>query len=131
MVIDEGVLADVCELVRQHAGKGVNLTAESTLFGDLGIWGDDAVELMTEFHHRFGVDLSHFDYSNHFLPEAYSCLQSAFLPCVAAARFFRRHLSRKTPEEAEHLVPITLSQLAEAVQMQSWPVEWETRTGHK
>ena len=46
------------------------LTDETTLFGDLGVAGDDGVELFEEFEKRFHVDLSEFDPAAHFGPEA-------------------------------------------------------------
>lgn len=46
------------------------LTPETTLFYDLGIDGDDAIEFFDEFRKSFGVDLTEFKIESHFGPEA-------------------------------------------------------------
>ncbi len=48
----------------------LRLTATTRLLQDLGVDGDDGVELIHEFSLRFGVDLAKFDPSLHFGPEA-------------------------------------------------------------
>lgn len=46
------------------------LNSGTTLSSDLGIDGDDAQALMLAFSEEFGVDMSGFDITNHFGPEA-------------------------------------------------------------
>ena len=46
-----------------------SITGESTFY-QMGIDGDDAVELIEEFSERFGVDMSGFVCSRYFGPEA-------------------------------------------------------------
>ena len=43
---------------------------DTTLFGALGLDGDDAAEFFETFSRQFEVDLSRFDRSTHFGPEA-------------------------------------------------------------
>ena len=42
------------------------LTPSTRLLHDLGIDGDDAVEILMEFEERFHVDLSSFSFGDHF-----------------------------------------------------------------
>jgi acyl carrier protein len=52
------------------------VTPETRLLHDLGIDGDDAVELLLAFEQRFGVDLAALQFGRHFGPEGIplSCL---------------------------------------------------------
>lgn len=61
------LVAFVCE---QLNVSPLPLTATTRLLQDLGVDGDDGVELIHEFSLRFGVDLAGFDPSIHFGPEA-------------------------------------------------------------
>lgn len=61
------VFAMVSEFTRVRPQE---LTWETTLFHDLGIDGDDAVEFFEEFGRTFEVDLTDFNIETHFGPEA-------------------------------------------------------------
>ena len=58
---------DLREFIREtcHVG-GESLTASTRLLHDLSIDGDDAVEILTDFSRRFGVDLSSFPFQQYF-----------------------------------------------------------------
>jgi acyl carrier protein len=53
----------------QRSQKPEKLSLESRLNFELGIDGDDAVELFEEFSKQFNVDLSSFQYDKYFGPE--------------------------------------------------------------
>jgi acyl carrier protein len=62
----------VRELLSKFSDRPVaSITTEQSLQDDLGIDGDDAVELFTDFAERFEVDLSslHSHWAEHFGPE--------------------------------------------------------------
>lgn len=42
------------------------VTPQSELFADLGIWGDDAVELLEKYSEQFGVSLEEFPFTEYF-----------------------------------------------------------------
>jgi len=62
---DEELLAEILELVKQHTGAKT-VTAETLLYRDLGVTGDDAVALLDAFTTKYGVDLSAFVWGNFF-----------------------------------------------------------------
>jgi hypothetical protein len=124
MTDQDAAAAGVMKLLRESVGKRARLESTTTLFGNLSICGDDAAELLGNLHDHFGVDLSEFQFDMHFLSEAYSCAELLFLPVVVVAHVYRRHFSRRTPEQGEGLIPITVEQLIEAVRMKRWPGEW-------
>jgi hypothetical protein len=49
---------EIAALVREKTGYTGPLTAETTLWGDLGVCGIDMDDLMTAYAEQFGVDLS-------------------------------------------------------------------------
>ena len=63
---------------------------DTTLYVDLGLWGDDAAEFLNEFARRMNVNMSQFRYDSHFVPEGYGCLEVLLLlPIFAFRRFFQ------------------------------------------
>ncbi|MCX2781530.1 DUF1493 family protein [Microbulbifer thermotolerans] len=59
------------ERVSYHSGvKAEDVSSEMYLEGDLGITGDDAFELIEDIQKLFDLDLTEFDFSLHFVPEA-------------------------------------------------------------
>ena len=88
------------------------LTWETTLFHDLGIDGDDAVEFFEEFGTTFGVDLTDFNIENHFGSEA-SDPFSSILTWVQGCWTGDHH-------SAAGVVPISLHDLVQAAQAGRW-----------
>jgi hypothetical protein len=78
------------------------ITSTTRLGHDLGCDGEDARELLTQFAVQFSVDLSGFEPSRHFGPEA------AFNPLLYLYWRLRR------PERLR-FVPLTVGDLVEAV----------------
>ena len=59
--------SEVCAFVAEARGcEPKEILPATTLFGDLGLDGDDAEEFMTEFSNRFGVDMTGFRFTDHF-----------------------------------------------------------------
>ena len=88
------------------------LFAETSVNEDLGMDGDDGLEFMEAFSQRFAVDLGAFPYDNYFGPEA------AATPISLIAMMIRWLRTGKSPT----LSPLTLRQLAVAVENGSWVV---------
>ncbi|MBN2021595.1 MAG: DUF1493 family protein [Pirellulales bacterium] len=124
MSTEDAVVVEVLALLREHVGKRPPITMDTTLFGDLGIYGDDAAKLLKALQERFGIDLSQLCFESHFLPEAYSLEEFVVLPFTAIRRFYRRYLSRATPEEGEGLIPVTVACLVESIRKGEWPAAW-------
>lgn len=57
------------ELISIYLNKKTNLTEDSDIQYDLGIYGDEAVDLLNEYSKEFGVDISNFDFNRYFHPE--------------------------------------------------------------
>jgi hypothetical protein len=106
------------ELVQQFVAEftGHPLTrvqAHSTLFGDLGVDGDDGHELLASFGERFNVDMSAFESNKHFGSEG-------FLPW-APLYWFLLWLRGGTPEQKARLMAITIADLVRVAIEGAWP----------
>lgn len=53
-------------LLSDYNPSGGPITPQSDLLADLGIWGDDAIELLERYSKRFGVSLAEFPFTEHF-----------------------------------------------------------------
>lgn len=99
-------LQGVIELVAEQAGVSPSrLTATTRIGEDLGVDGDDASDLLAEFACRFHVDLTGFQFSRHFGPEAGWDPFSALYGLLTG---------RSRTE------PITIGQLAESAEKGRW-----------
>ncbi len=110
-------MTDLPGAVRAFVAAQVGVSVESlsdvtTLFGDLGVDGDDAGELMSAYGVRFGVDLSEYDHRDHFGNEGLSPL---FLVSWLTAL-----LRRGTPEARAHLRPVSIGDLIESARVGHW-----------
>ena len=83
------------------------LSPQTQLTKDMGLDGDDAVDFMEAFSKEFDVDLSEFEFSKHFGPEA------GFNPFV----YLYYLLSAKFKPQ---YIPITLYDLQEAINKKKW-----------
>ncbi len=104
------VIAFVAEYWEEPKSR---LSAETSINQDLGMDGDDGDEFMQAFSRRFAVDLGTFPYDNYFGVEA------AATPISITVTLFRRLTTGKWSKHS----PLTLRQLAEAVENGSWVVE--------
>lgn len=94
------------------------LRENTTLFGDLGIDGDDGHELFLEFSRRFDVDLSTLDMSRHFGPEATGCLPVTLFHWIYIA--YLRHRYGMSEEESCGLVAVTIADLIASADAGRW-----------
>jgi len=104
----ERVIGFVSKQVRINAAK---LDLGTSLFHDLGIDGDDAVDFFKAFSDEFQTDLSELDLRKHFGAEGWT-----------SSGFFLRLLSRLRITNNEELkpVPICLSDLVKAAEARKW-----------
>ena len=84
---------------------------------DIGIDGDDGIELIQAIANEFDVDFTAFDPSSYFLPEGFNVVGCLFFP-------FRRFLSDKAIQFLElqepDLRPLTLQALADCIDAGKW-----------
>ena len=86
------------------------LFAETSVNCDLGMDGDDGVEFMDAFSVRFNVDLTEFPHDKYFGPEA----------SATPISFIHASIRRLTTGRWTNLSPLTLRQLAVAVENGRW-----------
>ncbi len=119
-----------CFLASELAVPPGEIKLDSTLMGDLGINGDDAVEFFESFSARFQVDLGDLRLRRHFLGEG----DYNWLPCwyliFLLRKLFRRN-REPSMEASLGLAPITVSDLVAAARGGSWSVVKETVTATK
>lgn len=108
--IRDSVFAFVAEQVGVSATK---LSDETTLFGDLGVDGDDGVEFLRQFSEHFQVDISSLQVGNYFGPEGIP-LWAPFSWVVLAFR-------SGSPEERARLKPIAMGLLVRVAYEGCWP----------
>lgn len=114
----EEVVGFVAEFTRYPTAK---ITPRTTLFGDIGIAGDDGDEIMSAFMKRFQVDLSsvrpvHFGLE---CSPPWAPLMWIYQAWVA----YRDKSS--TPESRAGLVPITMQDLIDSARARRWIFKYE------
>lgn len=68
--MSDKVLNEIIKLVEDKMGKYKKpIIRETCLEKDLGISGDDAVELLLDYGKKFNVDMSSLDLRKYFIPE--------------------------------------------------------------
>jgi hypothetical protein len=108
----------IIEFIGEQSGVNTSrIDLGTTLFGDLGIDGDDASDLMKCFGEKFKVDMSSYKHELHFGPEASFCPQ--FLVQLLLVRWF---LSEQ--RKVGTIIPITVRHLLEAAQSGKWIERW-------
>ena len=104
---------EVFAMVSEFTGaRPEKLTSETTLFYDLGMDGDDAVEFFEEFGRAFGVDLTDFNIENHFGPEGSNPLSSILT--------WFQGWWRGDHHSAAGVVPISLHDLVQSARSGRW-----------
>ena len=112
--MDHDAEPKVLSLLARFAGvESIALRGDTTLFGDLGIDGDDAAELMSEFERRFLVDMTAYDPSQFFGGEG----MWPWFPVAWLELLFRRG----TPENRAGLKLLTVQDLIDAASNRRWP----------
>lgn len=107
--LSDAVRAFVAEQLGVSSGR---LSSETTLFGDLGVDGDDAVDLMSAFGERFGVDLSEFDRQAYFGSEGWSPV-ALYLGLAGLMR-------GGSPEARAGLKPVSIGCLVKSARIGQW-----------
>jgi hypothetical protein len=78
---DKALYDRIIEFVRSETRTRRHLSSNTDIAKDLGVDGDDASEFMLKFQQEFDVDLSYFDFDQHFGGEGFrliSAIKSAF-----------------------------------------------------
>ena len=102
-------------VAKQCGVPAATLKPETTLFGDLGLDGDDATEFFEAFREQFVVDLTGLDLRLHFGPEGWPIRYLVIMPL--------RMLWMARPGEPHrkaHVQPIRLSSLVHSVETGRW-----------
>jgi hypothetical protein len=71
---------DIHELIRSETGYEGEITDQTTLYDDLGVYGDDMTDLLAEYSKRFQVDMSKYLWYFHNREEGWSFGGAFFLP---------------------------------------------------
>jgi acyl carrier protein len=103
--------------VAEQCGVPLNrIEPPTTLFGDLGVDGDDAVQFFQAFAREFEVDVSGLDLTRHFGPEGVWPWEVVY--SIILALWKRR---KGTPEQKARLDPIMVQDLISAASSRAWP----------
>jgi acyl carrier protein len=106
-------LAEITEFIAKFVGvPAERLSASTTLFGDLGVDGQDGSDLLVAFGQRFSVDLSSVDLRRHFGNE--------WLWPWAPFCWVVLWMRTGTPEQKARLSPITIADLVRAAESGRW-----------
>lgn len=106
--LDETLESRIIDFVaRQTAEPTHRLTLLVDLRKDLGVEGDEAEELMTQFAQEFDVDMRDFQFSKYFGPEApFSLIWYLYM------KFFEPRLLKFTP--------LTVADLVQSARQKRW-----------
>ena len=106
----------VARLVAHETGYPLSqITPETTLFGDLGVDGDDASFLLATFAREFHVDLAEFQFDRHFGGEG-------LWPWQIPVLFWRifRSIRGDEPHDIGGVVPVRVADLVHAAERGRW-----------
>lgn len=95
------------------------ITLQTTLLGDLGIDGEDGIELITDFIKTFEVDPTGIQIGHHFGPEC--------MPWNAPLKLewiYRRVVLGQCPEVLHDLIPIRVQDLIEIAAAKRWIIKY-------
>lgn len=107
---------DLIEFVAMQTGvRPYEITANTTLFGDLSLDGDDAVEFFEEFKKKYGVNLDGYRHNKYFGDEGMWPWEIIRLTWA-----FLRKIRGEDPHIIAGLEPITITRLVEVANAQCW-----------
>jgi hypothetical protein len=90
----------IIQIVARKAGKRPRqITLETRLLHDLGLYGDDAEEVLSEIEKEFHVDYGGFQFDRYFFREGFALW-------LAPGFLYRRLIERKQPLTVAMLVRI-------------------------
>lgn len=104
----------VAKFVSRQVGSRLPITSTTTLFGDLGVDGEDGSDLLDAFGKEFSVDMAQCDPQQYFGPEG--CYPWAPLYWLIVA--FRKG----SHEQRVGLKEISIGALAKSVEAGRWVV---------
>ncbi|MCF7789043.1 MAG: DUF1493 family protein [Prosthecobacter sp.] len=108
----------VIEFVADFMGfKAERIHLHTTLYGDLGIAGDDGLELIQTFGEKFQVDLTGFQSARHFGSEGLSVLAPLGLLWMVLSYPFRQ---KRIPEEESNLQAVRICDLIACARAGRW-----------
>ena len=93
-------------LAKKSGRRRAQITPGSELLRDLGIYGDDAAEVMTWFAERFEIDMRNFEFVRHFCSE----------PNLFS--IFKRPSVRTRELRAK--IPVTVRDMVKAAEAHRW-----------
>jgi hypothetical protein len=93
-----------------------------TLLGDLGIDGDDGVDLLQHFEQKFGVDMTACRLNHHFGPEGVVFWAPLYWLLLAYRALVEKG---STPESRARLPPIRVQDLINSAKSGKWAVQYE------
>ena len=102
---DRALYDRIVEFVRSETRTRKQLSANTDVAKDLGVDGDDARDFMLRFQREFDVDLSHFNFDQHFGGEGFKLI-SAIKSAVGKGKV---------------RTPVTISVLLDAATSRRWP----------
>lgn len=115
-----GLEKSVIEFVSAFTGfKPERLHRHTTLYGDLGVAGDDGWDLIQAYGKKFQVDLTGFEPVRHFGEEGVSVLAPFALLWMVLRFPFRQ---RRTPEEEAHLRVVRIADLVAFARAGRWMI---------
>ena len=101
---EETILEQVKQILWDlHGDRPERVTLKSDLFSDLGIDGDDAVEVFQKIKEEFEVDFSSMHWDRHFGPEA------GFNPFALLLPSWWKWLRKRVPVTVEDLIAAILA----------------------
>jgi hypothetical protein len=107
--------------ISQECGVSIQkLSLQTTLLGDIGIDGCEAVEFFEKFSQEFEVDMSEFDIDKHFGSEGYPLHILLLLPIHLIIFVIRYLLHLRDIHEIAGFTPITIADLVKAAESGKW-----------
>jgi uncharacterized protein DUF1493 len=108
----------VMDFVARFTGfKREGIRLDTTLYGDLGVAGEDGWDLMQDCGKQFQVDLTGFEFERYFGAEGVSVLAPFCLLWVLLRHPFRK---RQRPEERDGLKAVRIRDLIRCAQEGRW-----------
>ena len=115
-ILDESVI----EFVAAFTGfKPERIHFHTTLYGDLGVAGDDGLELIQDYGKKFHVDLKEFQSARHFGNEGVGILAPLGCLWMVLSHPFRQ---KRTPEEESNVQAVRIRDLIAFAHSGRWAV---------
>jgi acyl carrier protein len=102
----------------QTARRLSRLRPETDLFQDLGVDGDDALELLVRLRDEFAINMDDVQFKRHFSSEPH-----LFSPWLSLSLLLPRRW--RWPLWRQERIPVTVADLIEAARTQTWPIGYD------